>query len=194
MDKKLLACTSLIFFYPWVLHATGIVVPQALTLLAAILPVFLGSVSLAGAACTLADATGKRRLFGLPLIFIIGLIVAVSFLSVPLGITHLIGSPGILPAAWMVSFLLLAPCSSLFYLSLPENGDSSKNALIISAIISIFALLILLMILPGLLSGQSVLHLLALIWLYGIIGLPLIGLIFVVMAFARPETHRAAQA
>lgn len=122
------------------------------------------------------------------------MIVATSFLSVPLGITPIIGIPGILPAVWIVSFLLLAPCSSLFYFSLPESKGTSETAQILSAIISIFAFLILFLIWPGLLSGQSVLHLLALIWLYGIIGIPIIGLLFVILAFAPPEIYQAAQA
>ncbi len=188
MIKKALICTSLLFFYPWILHIAGIIAPRTLSALLAVLPVLLGSVSLAGATLTLTHSAGKRHLLGIPLILAIGAIVATSFLSLPLGIRPLIGSSGLLPAVWTVSFLLLAPCSSLFFLSLPGNTGAPGTASSLSAIVSLFALLILLLIWPGLLSGQSVLHLLALLWLYGTIGLPIIGTLYVIVAlYSREE-------
>lgn len=188
MIKKALICTSLLFFYPWILLIAGIIVPQTLSTLLAVLPVLLGSISLAGATLILTHTRSKRHLLGIPLILTIGAIVATSFLSIPLGIRPLIGSSGLIPAVWTVSFLLLAPCSSLFFLALPENTGVRETASSLSAIISLFALLIILLIGPGLLSGQSVLHLLALLWLYGTIGLPIIGILYVIIAlYSREE-------
>lgn len=187
MNKKAFACISSLFFYLWILHIADIIAHQALTTLIVVLPVILGGISLAGATFTLTSVMGKRKLLTLPLIFILGIIVATSFLSVPLGIESLIGRSGLIPAAWTVSFLLMAPCSSIFFLSLPKNKVTAQIASVISAIISIFALLILLLIGPGLLSGHSVIHLLALLWLYGIIGLPIIGILFVITALYNRE-------
>lgn len=188
MIKKALICTSSLFFYPWILLIAGIIVPQALSALLAVLPVLLGSVSLTGATLLLTHAAGKRHLPGIPLILAIGAIVATSFLSIPLGIKPLIGSSGPLSAVWTVSFLLLAPFSSLFFLSLPKNTGVRGTASSLSAIVSLFALLIILLIGPGLISGHSVIHLLALLWLYGVIGLPIIGILYVIVAlYGREE-------
>ncbi|QSZ67912.1 hypothetical protein RJ40_10605 [Methanofollis aquaemaris] len=177
-----LTCTSSLFFYPWVISALMAVTPVSSAVLGVVLPLLLGSVSLAGTMLALNCVEGRRRYLGLPLLLVIGLIVAASFLSVPLGFSRLIGAPGLLPAVWMVSFLLLAPSSSLFFLSLPERTAAVRTASVIAGVVSLFALLILLLIGPSMLAGESILPLIGFLWLYGVIGLPIIGILFIIIA------------
>lgn len=177
-----LICTSFLFFYHWVLSALMVVTPLPHTMLGVALPLLLGSISLVGAALALSSLKGRRWLPGLPLLLVIGVIVATTFLSIPLGFSHLIGGFGLIPSLWTVAFLLLAPCSSLFLFSLPERTAVVKTAIAIIGVVTLFALLILLLVGPVMLAGDSIIPLIGFLWLYGVIGLPIIGVLFIIVA------------
>lgn len=177
-----LACTSSIFFYLWVLSAITVAAPRTLAMFGVVLPLLLGCISLAGTMLVLSSLRGRRRYLGLPLLLAVGLIIATTFLSVPLGFSRLIGALGLLPAVWTVAFLLLAPSSSLFFVSLPERTAAVRTASVIAGVVSLFALLILLLIGPFMLAGASIIPLIGFIWLYGVVGLPIIGILFIIVA------------
>ncbi|MBP2144632.1 hypothetical protein J2129_000086 [Methanofollis sp. W23] len=151
-------------------------------MLEVVLPLLLGSISLVGAALLLSGSGGRRWYFGLPLLLVIGVIVATTFLSVPLGFSRLIGGSGLIPSLWTVAFLLLPPCSVLFLFSLPERTAAVRAAMGVTGVVSLFALLTLLLVGPFMLASDSIIPLIGFLWLYGVIGLPVIGILFIILA------------
>ena len=172
-----LVCTSVIFFYIWVAYALDFLSPRS-SFLSWIIAPFLGIISLFGSLLFVSEMKNKsnRWYLGIPLSIAIFFVV----IAISLDFFHIGGT---FPSE--TSLTMLAPCSILFFLSVP--ADQRKMVIIpvlISSIISSYALYSYYYLLRGMLSPLQTSWnvVILLLWLYWAIGTLIIGICLVAIA------------
>jgi hypothetical protein len=183
-----LACISAIFFF-WmpVLFCLHYFFPHSGSLLIAISLILTGTVTLLGSVLYLSGIIDKRHRFYLAvplcadaLVIVIAASTAFlygkSFLSDPINTAETIA---------IIALALLAPCSTALFYSLQKKESVTQVSTILSLAVSIFALFTILFVLRDMASSRSTIHaMLGLLGLYWYVGMPLIGICWIVNAIS----------
>jgi heme/copper-type cytochrome/quinol oxidase subunit 2 len=151
----------------------------------AVVPIVLGIISLCG--CIVSMSLDKKQspywYWGIPLCIATAVVTIVSLLFL-MGISFI---------GWnaLQSFILLTPCAALFFYSEKKVNGSGMGLVIISIVISVLPAILL----YGLIFPQQYAPLEhvfmspfeVLFWVYYLLGLPIVGALFLTRAFGFPR-------
>ena len=180
--KISLICISAIFFFMWIVYGLLEFFPFHGSVLFYALPLFLSSISLFGSLLFLLELKTrlKRWFLGIPLCILFLIVLIASFLGYTMAIYTL---SSLVEMVLYTSYLLLAPCSVLFFLSFPEDFRKiSTTPVRISLLISIYSTLILPWAFRDFISAGHLEAVIGAVVLYCIIGMPIIGMCVVAIA------------
>jgi hypothetical protein len=176
MMKYALVLTSAVFFW-WPILSVWVFHP----ILWVIVMISTGVISLIGSVLLLFESgtDSTRRYLNLPFsIDILALLVtgllsfyySRSFPMEPLG------------ELWAFSLLILSPCATAVIFSIPRDGRFRETSIYIVAIISAYSAITAILLLFG-----GYIPMLGLLYFYWMLGMPIIGVVFLVNAWYWPS-------
>lgn len=172
-----LALASVVFFWFPVFFALRLIFPYSGPVLWAIILVLAGAVSFAGAALLLHGAV--PGLAGRYLVFPLLLDLVAVIAGGLYGLFIMKEFPGGLGGEiWADTLLLLAPCSAAVFISVPGESRVRSASICLAAFISSYSFLTILLLFYGRFEPM-----IGLVYLYWLIGMPVIGACYLACAF-----------
>ncbi len=194
MKRIILVFVSAIFFWMPAAICLRLFLPYSGSFLMACSLVLAGVATLIGSVSLLSEAVRKSGKSYLSVPFCIDTLAIVVASSMVLlsGKSFLSDPVNVVETITIVGLTLLAPCSAVLFYSLPEKNTVTRVSIALSSLIGVFAVFVILITLKDLSIRPTIHAMLGLLWLYWIIGMPVIGMCYIANAVSNRAVGSAS--
>lgn len=185
---------SAVFFWMPAAICLRLFLPYSGSFLMALSLVLAGVVTLIGSVLLLSEVVRKsgRSYMSVPVCLDTIAIVAAGSVVLFSGKSFLSDPVNVVETISIVGLALLAPCSAVLFYALPEKNTVTRISIALSSLIGIFAVFVILLTLKDLSVRPTIHAMLGVLWLYWLIGMPVIGMCYIANAVSNSAIEVAS--